>query len=94
MSALEPVTVQMDRTYVDKKYFNVEGLRPLHSGLYYYLPIGETVLCTKEVTLQFWGGGGSSEWQDSVTLKVGDGLRLVRCGNPARAAVAEVVRGK
>ena len=83
--------VQMDTVYVDGSCFKVTGLRPLHSGLY-YLPIGETVLCTVEVTLKFRGGGGSSSWQDQVTLKVGDGLRLVRQGTAATAAVAEVVR--
>ena len=84
-------TIQMDRTHIKGKYFNVEGLRPLHSGRY-WLPLGVTVLCTVEVTLKFRGGGGSSEWRDQVTLKPGDGLRLIRVGNPATAAVAEVVR--
>ena len=84
-------TIQMDKTYVDSRFFGVTGLLPLHSGLY-WLPLGVTVLCTVEVTLKFRGGGGSSEWRDQVTLKPGDGLRLIRHGNPGTSALAQVVR--
>ena len=84
-------TVQMDRTYVDGKSFNVEGLATPNNKLY-WLPVGVTVRAMEEVTLKFRGGGGSSEWKDSVTLQPGDGLRLISGGNPATAAVAEVVR--
>ena len=79
---VEYTPCDLNGSYFPKDCFDWKGLEEFRPTAF-WLPLGKGVTCTAEVTVGGSGGGGSSRWEDNVTLHPGDRMLLVRIGNPS-----------